>query len=125
MSQLTTNTTSIDECIALANALPDAGSGGGGSVETCSVEIDHGGIMMEAFGETIVNGQKLPYAYFYDHDDPSIMEASIVKGSYMILAMVDTSDMECTNCEATYLGTGKLGIEYYAVRIDGDAYILL
>lgn len=36
MSQLTTNTTTIDECIALANSLPDAGSGGGGTVETCS-----------------------------------------------------------------------------------------
>lgn len=41
MSQLTTNTTTIDECIALANSLPDAGSGGGGStIETCNVEFD-------------------------------------------------------------------------------------
>lgn len=34
MSQLTTNTTTIDECIALANSLPDAGSGGGESFIT-------------------------------------------------------------------------------------------
>lgn len=40
MSQLTTNTTTIDECIALANSLPEAGSGGGGStIETCNVEF--------------------------------------------------------------------------------------
>lgn len=40
MSQLTTNTTTINECIALANSLPDAGSSGGGStIETCNVEF--------------------------------------------------------------------------------------
>lgn len=41
MSQLTTNTVTIDELITMANNLPDAGSGGsgGGSVETCTVTI--------------------------------------------------------------------------------------
>lgn len=47
MSQLTTNTTTIDELITLANNLPDAGSGGsgGGSVETCTVTIGAGSLM--------------------------------------------------------------------------------
>lgn len=67
MSQLTTNTTTIDELITLANNLPDAGGGGedvsaetaeytellddletaidalpeaGGSVETCTVRLE-------------------------------------------------------------------------------------
>lgn len=41
MSQLTTNTTTIDECIALANSLPDAESGSGGAtVGTCTVTLD-------------------------------------------------------------------------------------
>lgn len=38
MSQLSTNTTLIDECISIANTLPDAGGGGGGSIETCTIK---------------------------------------------------------------------------------------
>ena len=41
MSQLTTNTTTIDELITIANNLPDAGGGGSsGGVETCTVVIE-------------------------------------------------------------------------------------
>jgi hypothetical protein len=41
MSKLEQNTTSLDEVLAMVNALPDAGGGGGGgaSAETCTVEI--------------------------------------------------------------------------------------
>ena len=46
MSQLTTNTTTIDECITLANSLPDAGSGGG-AVETCTVTINAGSYIVD------------------------------------------------------------------------------
>lgn len=82
--------------------------------------------MNEAFGETVVNGQKLPYVYFRDpSDNIYITEASIVKGSYMILVLGEVTDMECTNCEVTYLGTGVTPAMYYIVRIDGDAYIFM
>lgn len=51
MSQLTTNTTTIDECIALANSLPDAGSGSGGTaVETCTVTLDGGMSLYQPIG---------------------------------------------------------------------------
>lgn len=36
MSQLEQNTTSLDEVLAMVNALPDAGGGGAPSLETCS-----------------------------------------------------------------------------------------
>lgn len=39
MSQLTQNTTDLDALIAKAQALPDAGSGGGTAVETCTLHI--------------------------------------------------------------------------------------
>lgn len=39
MSKLEQNTTSLDEVLAMVNALPDAGGGGGGSVDTCSLRI--------------------------------------------------------------------------------------
>lgn len=38
MAKITDNTTSLEEVLAAVNALPDAG-GGGGSVETCTVNI--------------------------------------------------------------------------------------
>lgn len=38
MSKLEQNTTALDEVLAMVNALPDAG-GGGGSVDTCSLRI--------------------------------------------------------------------------------------
>lgn len=39
MSQLQTNASTIEELIEMANELPDAGSGSGGTVETCTVTI--------------------------------------------------------------------------------------
>ena len=40
MSKLEQNTTSLDEVLAMVNALPDVGGGGGGaSVETCTVTL--------------------------------------------------------------------------------------
>lgn len=39
MSKLTTNTTDLQAILDKVNALPDAGSGGGASVETCSVRV--------------------------------------------------------------------------------------
>lgn len=40
LTQLQTNNTNLQACINKANALPEAGSGGGGgSVETCTVNI--------------------------------------------------------------------------------------
>ena len=38
-TRLQTNNTNLQELINKANALPDAGSGGGGSVETCTVTL--------------------------------------------------------------------------------------
>lgn len=40
LTQLQTNNTNLQACIDKANALPEAGSGGGGSVETCTVTIN-------------------------------------------------------------------------------------
>ena len=45
MSQLTQNTADLDALIAKANALPDAGSGGGGAVETCTVTVTFTGVV--------------------------------------------------------------------------------
>ena len=39
MSQLTTNTSSLQAILATVNALPEAGSGGGSGGGTCTVEI--------------------------------------------------------------------------------------
>lgn len=62
MSQLDTNTTNLQSILETINALPEAGSGGGGgSVETCTVTAIKEGPGTSAFTEIIVtryiNGQ--------------------------------------------------------------------
>lgn len=54
MSQLTTNTTTIDELITMANNLPNAGSSG--AAETCTVEITL---------NEVVQSTQYPFQYAY------------------------------------------------------------
>ncbi len=42
---LNSNTTGLEEILASVNALPEAGSGGGGSIETCTVAITFTGAL--------------------------------------------------------------------------------
>ena len=54
MSKLEQNSTSLDEVLAMVNALPDAGGGGGGaSVETCTVVITVKGTSMNGVAATV------------------------------------------------------------------------
>lgn len=64
MSKLEQNTTSLDEVLAMVNALPDAGSGGGGgaSVETCNVYFEFESTPVAMSYMTYVNGAYVPVA---------------------------------------------------------------
>lgn len=44
---LTSNTTSLQDILAAVNALPEAGSGGGSSMETCTVTFSARSMMSE------------------------------------------------------------------------------
>lgn len=59
MSQLETNTTTIDELITMANNLPDAGTGGGITAKTCKLAFDlpyQAGDNFELAYVTLTNG---------------------------------------------------------------------
>lgn len=66
MSQLTTNTTTIDECLVLANSLPDAGSGG--SVGTCTVMLEASALIYRPYS--------CCYTYMNDSGDITSEEVS-------------------------------------------------
>ena len=59
MPQLSTNTTLIDECISIANTLPDAG--GGGSAEMCTVTCVNNTDGDIDFAHTTATGYDNPY----------------------------------------------------------------
>lgn len=91
MSQLTTNTTTINECIALANTLPDAGSGGSGaSVETSNVTI-----AASTFPSGACYSPTLGEVVMWSPDEPgSSAQFECVKGTIII---VDVNEIHtCT-----------------------------
>lgn len=108
MSQLTQNTTDLDALIAKANALPDAGSGGGsggGAVETCTVEItaDNGKIL-NYMAITYTDGN---YETVYemtsgvDTNAPFVLSNVVCGTSVYIQSSYALGGFTCTNCEMT------------------------
>lgn len=58
-NDLTQNNTDLQAILAMANALPEAGSGGGGAVETCSIAIinnNNYGDLVKICYTAIING---------------------------------------------------------------------
>lgn len=68
--RITSHNALIDQAIAKANALPDAGSGGGASIETCTVTVtmDNAGQGFSVFGTNengAFEGSSVSVAYSY------------------------------------------------------------
>ena len=129
MSQLSTNTTLIDECISIANTLPDAGGGGTGSIETCSVQFQEMGnlLWLLATRYTGTTGDAEPYAYYYSIGGANtvITISDVPKGSILFAVLADSADWECTN--ATLVGENFSTTEFtyvYQFRITGNATIV-
>lgn len=61
MSQLEQNTTSLDEVLAMVNALPNAGGGGGGgaSMETGTLTVTDNGMFEPGINEYVLSSDNL------------------------------------------------------------------
>lgn len=81
MSKLEQNTTSLDEVLAMVNALPDAGGGGGGG--TCTVTVDDG----SRWVTRIIYQDALGSCKFVEADPitPASGAYTCVSGSIMIM----------------------------------------
>lgn len=102
-TRLQTNNTNLQELINKANSLPDAGgSGGGGSVETCSLTINDSMmrvamvIYQPTLGETVY--------ITADPMTPASGTYEIVRGSLFYIDTQGAVSITCNGCKEVYRG---------------------
>jgi hypothetical protein len=103
-SRLQINNTNLQALIDKANALPDAGSGSGGSVETCTVTINKTG----AFSVR---------AYYTTLEDTVVGTNASSPGPMPLT-------IECIKGSILYLYGFGGDVTYNSLTIDGDATLL-
>ena len=81
MSKLEQNTTSLDEVLAMVNALPNAG-GGGASVETCTIvitnDITSKGAGLQCWGFTVFENGEIKNTVYTWNDGDTIVQSKYV-----------------------------------------------
>lgn len=123
MSKLEQNTTALDEVLAMVNALPDAGSGGGG-VETCTVTVNDVGNVNYLTHMRYVNGEFIPTSVNFD-----TINGGNGYGEYTLEDVPKNSIVAflVEDFEETIIdGDATLADSYYnyvAFWVKGDAYI--
>ena len=97
-TRLQANNTNLQALIDKANALPEAGSGGG-SVETCTVTMTTG-IEVLAYGVTRYVGGVLVCEADKGYGNQEFTFDNVVKGSCLTVTFLgfDSSDLDITNC---------------------------
>lgn len=119
MSQLTTNTTTIDECIALANSLPDAGCGGGGSGGgTCTVELLANGPIASSITFDYINADGVLDVESCSNMDLMMGVQLVVQSNTPIASISSISS-------AAEPEGGAIKINQYCYHITGDATIYI
>lgn len=119
MSKLEQNTTALDEVLAMVNALPDAGSGGGG-VETCSLTYSDEGLGVYGVYMSYVDGAYVPQVVGY----PGMEETTyhnVVKNSIFAVYIGDSFDTEITGAELLIMQDST----FAAFHIKEDASIIM
>lgn len=92
MSQLTNNTTNLQAILDAVNALPEAGSGGGGaSVETCSVTLnvvdEFGmGLGIAGYAANVETNGAIETAYMFSNSVTETVLNNVLCGSVIVVA---------------------------------------
>lgn len=122
MSKLEQNTTALDEVLAMVNALPDAGSGGGG-VETCTVTLASGGMAARMYFTSVDSNGGIMGVF---ERTPYLSDATVVCGTYVTVLYVSptaTVNYTCTGAELshqdTYGAVFKINESVVDVMING------
>lgn len=131
MSKLEQNTTSLDEVLAMVNALPDAGGGGGGgAVETCTVTA-----FVSSSATATNTGNPAQDAFFTAFEDGAINAkylsdgsttfGNVVKNSAMYFehALDSTKTIVCENAELLDTVTAGTAAARSFFKITGNATI--
>lgn len=107
MSQLTQNTTDLDALIAKANALPDAGSGGG-TLETCTVR------------PYLINGSYMGYTGDYAAIVFRDGKLSYVTGTWNATDITADNPITDVVCNSIFF----LNVQSRTVQVHGGAALL-
>lgn len=117
----------------ITGTMTGGGSGGGGAVETCTVEFDDGSLTIDCVYEIFENGNVSAsvrrIAEFASNGAISFTDDRVVKGTQMVLVTTDSVEIEITGA-ATLLhdGSGSGGWideQIYVIRINGDCSIFV
>ena len=116
MSKLEQNTTSLDEVLAMVNALPDAG---GGSVGTCTVTVTASDGNITNLCYTSANGGQIETVYIDPVGSKTKTLSNVVCGSFVavIPSVLNFSDMYSgvgTELVGGYIGSTP-SVMYYKV----------
>lgn len=123
MSQLETNTTDLQAILAQVNALPDAGSGGGG-VETCTVTISttESSCKGTVTTTTINDAGEITVVVTESASFPH--ETTCIKNGLICVRMTNgyanDGNPTCTNCELVSYTYGDGANCMFAFKITGD-----
>ena len=117
---LTANGTLIDECIALANSLPDAGSGGA-SLETCAVTVTG---CREVFYTSVENGAIVAKSSTGTSASAThnivVCKNSTVACGRLLGAAIYTTGAELLSSYTTYYGACKVTADAATITINNQ-----
>ena len=99
-TRLQANNETIQNLINKANSLPDAGSGGGGGVETCTV-ITQSNVRHPVIYLTTQNQEQI-VTYSDDYNDPKTIN-NVVCGSNIFIPVASTIPAYSINGNAHYV----------------------
>lgn len=117
---LSGNTEKINELLSKINALPEAGSGGGGAIESCTVTwYDYGtGVFL------IYTKPDLTSGMFQQGEFVSkTVSFTVAKGSTVLSFNGDSAEYEMVNAEIVEAGYNDYFGYHYFVKITGNATV--
>lgn len=125
---LTTNTTALQSILDAVNALPEAGSGGGASIDTCSISFSTDGVALitQFIVTVLVDGAVKSSIFCYGGDNyPSVN--NVVCGTTVMMLLGGGSGMFGINISgggervSNDLGSGSLSPYMPAVKMPTTA----
>lgn len=129
---LTTNTTALQSILDAVNALPEAGSGGGASIDTCSISFSTDGVAyITQFIVTVLVDGAVKTSIFrcsdHDYDDYYPSLSNVVCGTTIMMILGGGSAMYGNTISGggervfNDLGDGSMPAYYLAVKMPATA----
>ena len=114
MNKVQTNNTNLQTILDTVNALPNAGSGGGGgAVETCTVTINNVGNRLRLEYTTVENGEIIGKSVMLGRMEDSLIITMIKNSVLSVINIGDIEDGSSGNISNISLNNGEVLYETY------------